>query len=243
MAKPPSRSSRRVVVVDPIASVDAQIRETQARIKRLEEVAEADQVRVGDIGYEPGVEGARALALAAELQAKVDDLRHRRVALIAGIDPDPPAPPKAETRAAPRGAWPPSLKLSPADPADADLAKTDAALRAAHDEIAEVCKLYGADRLSGLFFAMVRTVAMAEARASRLAERVARLEALVDEAPLKWCGSHQRALSYRQGSVVTRGGSAWVAICDVPPNTLPGDGTPDFWQLAVKRGADGKDAQ
>ena len=58
---------------------------------------------------------------------------------------------------------------------------------------------------------------------------------------VNYCGIYQRAVGYKRGDVVTHDGSMFVAVAEVAPNQLPGAGGP--WQLAVKRGADGKDVR
>ncbi|KXF78545.1 hypothetical protein ATN84_01765 [Paramesorhizobium deserti] len=58
---------------------------------------------------------------------------------------------------------------------------------------------------------------------------------------LKYMGVHQKAMAYKQGSVVTDGGSAWCAVKDVPEGERPG--ASDGWQLMVKAGRDGRDAK
>jgi hypothetical protein len=68
----------------------------------------------------------------------------------------------------------------------------------------------------------------------RIDTRLKGLEKSVEEIKtkgLEYCGVHQRALSYRKGSIVTSGGSAWIALIH-SPNGAPGD-SPD-WQLMVK---------
>ncbi len=51
-----------------------------------------------------------------------------------------------------------------------------------------------------------------------------------------------QAGEFDKGDVVTRAGSAWVALADATPADEPGSGS-KIWQLAVKRGQDGKDGQ
>lgn len=63
----------------------------------------------------------------------------------------------------------------------------------------------------------------------RFAEMVARQ---------KYCGAHERGRQYRRANSVTAGGNLWIALCDTVQ--APGDG-PD-WQMAVRKGRDGKDA-
>lgn len=69
-----------------------------------------------------------------------------------------------------------------------------------------------------------------------LAARVAELEA----GGLIYCGvfqdSHAR---YRKGAVVTHAGSAWIALRETQEGEEPGSSR--AWQLAIKRGKDGKD--
>lgn len=51
-------------------------------------------------------------------------------------------------------------------------------------------------------------------------------------------GVYKQDAAYEQGDAVTWGGSCWVALKD----TSNKPGTCDAWQLAVKRGRDGKDS-
>lgn len=62
-----------------------------------------------------------------------------------------------------------------------------------------------------------------------LSERIKALEAREDA----FKGAHQRAQSYRKGDFVTRSGSLWCALQDVPDGKLPGS-EPELWQLAAK---------
>lgn len=57
---------------------------------------------------------------------------------------------------------------------------------------------------------------------------------------LRYCGVYSRPLDYRKGAMVTDHGAAWIALRDVEPGERPG--ACDGWQLAVKSGRDGKDA-
>jgi hypothetical protein len=55
-----------------------------------------------------------------------------------------------------------------------------------------------------------------------------------------------RELGYSKGDVVTKQGSGWVALEDPAPGDEPGavvPGVTSSWQLAVKRGQNGKDGQ
>lgn len=61
-------------------------------------------------------------------------------------------------------------------------------------------------------------------------------------------GVYRPATQYLRGDNVTYGGSVWLALVDYPTKA-PGDatdgkdGTPQQWQLIVKKGAPGKDAK
>lgn len=74
-----------------------------------------------------------------------------------------------------------------------------------------------------------------------LADRLAELEKTAAELKaqptLRYIGTWQPA-SYKHGTAATWAGSLWVAMRD----TTSKPGTDDAWQLAVKRGRDGKDA-
>ncbi|MFZ0673788.1 MAG: hypothetical protein WAM50_26220 [Pseudolabrys sp.] len=56
---------------------------------------------------------------------------------------------------------------------------------------------------------------------------------------VKYMGVHKPGAEYSEGSLVTRDGS--IFHCNRTTKAIPGDGNQD-WQLAVKRGRDGKDA-
>lgn len=56
---------------------------------------------------------------------------------------------------------------------------------------------------------------------------------------LYFAGVWQRSLRYETGSAVTHQGSLWAAIKDVEVGEAPGEAS--CWQLAAKRGTDGKD--
>lgn len=60
-----------------------------------------------------------------------------------------------------------------------------------------------------------------------------------EQGRLEFRGVHQKALAYPRGSAVSHAGSLWIAIRDVSQGEEPGKS--DGFQLAVKRGADGKD--
>jgi hypothetical protein len=78
--------------------------------------------------------------------------------------------------------------------------------------------------------------AMCFERIERLEKRIAELEA---RPTVKYLGVYQQDKAYGSGSMVTASGGIWYAnraTCDRP-------GSSDAWTLAVKRGADGKDAR
>jgi hypothetical protein len=66
-----------------------------------------------------------------------------------------------------------------------------------------------------------------------LRERIIELE----KRGVDYKGVYQRAALYRRGDIVTYDGSMFVAVTDIEPNELPGNG--GAWCLAVKRGQDG----
>jgi hypothetical protein len=70
---------------------------------------------------------------------------------------------------------------------------------------------------------------------AKLKARVAELE----EGGAKFCGSWQRANSYRRGEWVGYDGSGWVALSDVQPLEQPG--TSDKWQLVIRAGRDARE--
>lgn len=55
---------------------------------------------------------------------------------------------------------------------------------------------------------------------------------------IEFCGSYQRALSYRRGAMVVHDGSLFAAIRDTAPGELPGANA--AWQLAAKAGRDAR---
>ncbi|MER9967546.1 transposase [Mesorhizobium sp. M0060] len=62
-----------------------------------------------------------------------------------------------------------------------------------------------------------------------LQARVVELEA----GGVKYCGTWQRALPYRKGTVATSGGSMWIALRDTVEGEQPGKAL-DAWQLSAK---------
>ena len=72
-------------------------------------------------------------------------------------------------------------------------------------------------------------------------DRIAGLEnrlKAVEASGLKYAGVWQRAQTYPRGSVATHKGSAWVALAD---GVEAEPGLSAAWQLAVRRGDDGRD--
>jgi hypothetical protein len=70
-----------------------------------------------------------------------------------------------------------------------------------------------------------------------LTERISTLESQLEQRSYK--GVWQREASYREHNLVTFGGNIWIALKDT--GAQPGQG--DDWQLAVKKGRDGRDAR
>ena len=72
-----------------------------------------------------------------------------------------------------------------------------------------------------------------------LRDRIRSLEA---RPPLKYCGVWVAGKTYPENSLVTKGGSLWIAKQTTA--AFPGGGAePGSWQLCVRRGNDGKDAK
>lgn len=70
-------------------------------------------------------------------------------------------------------------------------------------------------------------LAAVEDEVSELRTRVDALEAH----GVKYCGVHQRAMTYTRGDVVTHSGSGWIVVADKTTAT-PGDSS--AWQLMIK---------
>ncbi len=72
-------------------------------------------------------------------------------------------------------------------------------------------------------------------RLAELERRVAELEGR----QIRYVGTFESGRQYRRGEMVTDKGCVWH--CNADTSTRPGDS--DNWTLAVKRGADGRDAR
>lgn len=71
-----------------------------------------------------------------------------------------------------------------------------------------------------------------------LSARIVELEA----GGIHYCGVYQRSgVTYRKGSLVTADGSGWIALREAKEGEAPGASS--AWQLAIKRGKDGRDAR
>jgi len=82
-----------------------------------------------------------------------------------------------------------------------------------------------------------------QARAAELDARIEALEATTDQVLTRgifYAGTWQKALGYDRGSAITHAGSLWIAVTNAEQGEAPG--ASDCWQLAAKRGRDGKDA-
>lgn len=107
----------------------------------------------------------------------------------------------------------------------------------------EVSK-YLAEVLGPVFESILKRFARIEAHAAeterRSAQRVQRLEERMAAASgLRYLGVHDAGEAYESGDAVTHGGSLWIA----KERTSAKPGADSTWQLAVKRGKDGKDAR
>lgn len=88
---------------------------------------------------------------------------------------------------------------------------------------------------------------LAEERKRVRAEIAAAIEPLqarlaeVETRGIEFCGTWQRALDYRRGSMVVHGGSLWAAVRAVSAGQAQ-PGNSDAWQLCAKAGRDAKAA-
>lgn len=72
-------------------------------------------------------------------------------------------------------------------------------------------------------------------------KRIAVLEsrlAAIEAKGVEFCGSWQRAVDYRRGSMVVYKGSLWAATSDAGHGAVPGESSD--WQLAAKAGRDAR---
>jgi hypothetical protein len=90
-----------------------------------------------------------------------------------------------------------------------------------------------------LFSALDRIAEGFKAMNEKNKERNARLDALESRPQMQYRGVWTAAEPYSLGDCVTRSGSLWISKLNHNGAT-PGE-SPIAWQLAVKRGADGKD--
>lgn len=77
--------------------------------------------------------------------------------------------------------------------------------------------------------AIIATVKRLEARIAELEKQ----QGEILERGIRYCGVHQRAMSYRTGDVTTHKGSLWA--CVRATEAVPGES--GDWQLVVKGGA------
>jgi len=63
----------------------------------------------------------------------------------------------------------------------------------------------------------------------------------IERKGVQFMGTHQRAMGYPRGAMTVLDGSTWAAVRDVAAGEIPGRS--DGWQLAAKRGQDGRDAK
>jgi hypothetical protein len=69
-------------------------------------------------------------------------------------------------------------------------------------------------------------------------ELTVRVQQLEQRRELSYSGTFQQGVTYQTNEAVTHDGSVWIART----STSARPGTNSDWQLAVKRGRDGKDA-
>jgi hypothetical protein len=84
--------------------------------------------------------------------------------------------------------------------------------------------------------AELKARAALEQQVAALAQRVTLVEGLIQN--MRYCGIWATGQDYVVGNSVTHGGSLW--ICRKPTHGRPGEDV-HGWQLAVKKGRDGRD--
>jgi hypothetical protein len=105
---------------------------------------------------------------------------------------------------------------------------------------------FGKSSVSWEHFAEAMGSAIDTIRAQKVAarksdDRIAALEARVEKLEAqKYLGVYRLGRLYSEGSKVTHDGSLFIALKST--GEVPGNGSAD-WQLAVKRGRDGKDGK
>lgn len=233
---------------DPIARIDAQIREAEGGIARLQK--HVDDALTGEDLH---ARGSAAAPVLKKLKDDLRTLRTRRVRLIAGLPDEPDQVQAAAAKAAVSEPSPlPSnsaaiqrfvrenFKDEPALAEDAlGFINAIRSVAAGSREVRSWTQGQS-DALEVAIVSLRLSIARTLSENATLKQRLEQLEARCSDGLMKYAGLHQRALSYQKGSVVTLKGSAWVAIKDVAEGEIPGE--TDAWQLAVKAGRDGKDA-
>lgn len=253
MTPKPSRTVK-LKPVDPLDACDAEIRDLQARIAKIQHRLDTCDK---DTLFAEGDEMGRAIGA---LETQLREARTRRVRIFAGI-PEPAAPTPLPTTKAVLPPLPRKIKFAESltnsgDDGDRaihvaaefldEIRSSAAAMWKSPNAVASYTQGRDTELDLGIAILRGRSTQHQERFAdleARLAEMQARLEAAeqrVAKGTLQYEGIWREDAAYERGATVTCGGNLWVALKDVAPDLRPGGN--DSWQLAVKRGRDGRDA-
>ncbi|MFK0688019.1 hypothetical protein ACFX5Q_07415 [Mesorhizobium sp. IMUNJ 23033] len=241
-------ASGKAITRQPWHDVDGEIREVKARIKKLDaEYADAEY-KLDDARWNATW---KALGIA---RSNLQKLETKRAEIMAGVYVEPvaavaPSPVREHAKweideAILKGGAPEYPQA--ARPGDRDVWNEgqdrfrEFWIQASHDALRKA-GTNPDDRVNLELVATLRGIE--EARWLWLSQRCKALEERlfqVENNGIKAGGTYQRALSYSRGTVVSFGGSAWVALKAADAGIAPTDDHA-VWQLLVKRGADGKD--
>jgi hypothetical protein len=224
-----------------LREIEAALRKNQGQQRKAGEAYD-EALRGALIAVGKGLESERRFLLERKLGIEngLIDVSEQEVrAPLAKANRPSEAPkPAAETKAAPPRPWP-SLQATD------DGSAWDHACNFGMRSMQAILEKGGHSPDTMVRADTIRTVVgMAMGLATVAFRSVEAMQAKVIEieaAGIKFAGVWQRAQEYSRGAIVTSAGSAWVALKDVPEGTAPGQ-APEFWQLMVKAGKDGKDA-
>lgn len=98
---------------------------------------------------------------------------------------------------------------------------------------------------AGLFAVLLAETRVLKEEIQILSSRLKHAEGRLAKGTLKYEGTWDETAPYERGATVTSNGSLWVAVADAPAGVKPGAADyqwPKFWQLAVRAGRNGRDA-